>query len=350
LITKAIALRLNSVLDQLISPCQSAYIPGRIITNKVRILKTYRKYASLHRRQFSIISLDAKKAFDSVDHSYIVEILKKYGFGDTFIHTFKTLYKNNESSVLLNGFKSEKFKIERGVKQGDALSCGIFILAIDPLLRNIEHCNEIIPVELTSTNRERRSFSQKVLAYADDITVITTSTQNSIQAIFKQYEILTNLSGLTLNADKTEILNSIDNNQTCNIEYNGNVVHLTPLDSIIICGIKFSNNKNDEYEYNVCRRINEMETQLKKWVCRNLTLNGRNIIAKTFGMSQLIYSFQCCEIKERELRLIERLYFKFLWSKSWETIAPDRIKGPFLKTIKTMEASTVWTLKRYTKP
>jgi hypothetical protein len=334
LITKTIALRLNVVLDNLICPCQSAYIPGRNITNNVRILKTYRKYANVHGKQFSIVSLDARKAFDSVDHSYISEVLIRYGFGANFIHMFKTLYKNNESSVLLNGYKSEKFKIERGVKQGDALSCGIFILAIDPLLRNIEKCEQIEPIELTSTNRDRRTFSQKVLAYADDITVITAATQASIQAIFSQYEILTNLSGLTLNADKTEIINSIDNTMLYNIQYNGNMVPITPLDSIIICGIKFSNNENDEYEYNVCRRINEMESQLKKWVCRNLTLNGRNIIAKTFGMSQLIYSFQCCEIRDRELRDIERLYFRFLWSKSWDTTAPDRIKRSILKNEK----------------
>jgi exonuclease III len=263
LITKAIALRLNSVLDDIISTSQSAYIPGRVISNNVRILKVYRKYANLHRKQFSIVSLDARKAFDSVDHTYITEVLKKYGFGTNFIHTFKTLYNNNESTVLLNGYKSGKFKIERGVKQGDALSCGIFILAIDPLLRNIEKSENIIPIELTSNNRNRRTFLQKVLAYADDITVITAATQESIQAIFSQYEMLTNLSGLTLNAEKTEIINSLDNTQSYNIQYNGNTVHITPIESIIICGIKLLNNEAEEYEYNVCRRINDMETQLK---------------------------------------------------------------------------------------
>jgi hypothetical protein len=334
IVTKTLALRLNKILDDVISPCQSAYIPGRNITNNIRILKTCRKYANLHQTNMSIVSLDAKKAFDSVDHSYIKEALKRYGFGPKFIHTFETLYKSNQSSVIVNGFKSATFDIKRGVKQGDALSCGLFILAIDPLLRKIENCAEIEPFTMTSNNRRRLSVRQKVLAYADDITVITTPTNSSIQAIFDQYNKLSLLSGLTLNADKTEIINSQAADIHFNVTYNGNNFGLSPLNNLVICGIMFSNNENTEYEYNVLRRISEMETQLKKWLCRNLTLNGRNIVAKTYGMSQLIYTFQCCEVKEKELIEIERIYFKFLWSKKWEVKAPDRIKRAILKNSK----------------
>jgi hypothetical protein len=77
-----------------------------------------------------------------------------------------------------------------------------------------------------------------------------------------------------------------------------------------------------------------MENQLKRWICRDLTLNGRNMIAKTFGFSQLIYAMQCCSIKVEDITRIERLYFKFLWSKKWDSAAPDRIKRTILKSPK----------------
>jgi hypothetical protein len=73
-----------------------------------------------------LISLDAKKAFDSVDHRYIEDTLKAYGFGLGFINIFKVLYKGITARILINGFLSESIHIERGVKQGDALSCAIF--------------------------------------------------------------------------------------------------------------------------------------------------------------------------------------------------------------------------------
>ncbi len=119
-----------------------------------------------------LISLDAKKAFDSVDHKYIEETLSAYGFGPIFIHTFRTLYKNITARVLINGFLGEAIKIERGVKQGDALSCAIFILCIDPLLRNLNKNTRIKEVQLRRKNKANNDIKFKAAAYADDISVI----------------------------------------------------------------------------------------------------------------------------------------------------------------------------------
>jgi hypothetical protein len=57
-----------------------------------------------------------------------VPALGAYGFGDKFIKYFNTLHNGLSAKVLVNGFFSEKINIERGVKQGDALSCFLFIL------------------------------------------------------------------------------------------------------------------------------------------------------------------------------------------------------------------------------
>jgi hypothetical protein len=103
-----------------------------------------------------LISLDAKKAFDSVDHKYIEETLIAYGFGPGFIQIFKTLYRNIIAKILVNGFASESIKIERGVKHGDALSCAIFILCIDPLLRNLNKNKRI-----ESQNQKKKWIKQR---------------------------------------------------------------------------------------------------------------------------------------------------------------------------------------------
>ena len=105
------------------------------------------------------------------------------------------------AQVQVNGFISDLFKISRGIKQGDAMSCALFIIAIDPLIRNIEHNLNIIPLELT------RGCMIKTVAYADDIAVITTNTDEAVNSVLDEYMKLTKCSGLTLNADKTEIVN-----------------------------------------------------------------------------------------------------------------------------------------------
>ena len=74
-----------------------------------------------------LVSLDAKKAFDSVDHGYIERMLKKYGFGPNFIKYIKTLYAKLTAKLLINGNRSKIIKILRGIKQGDPLSCVLLL-------------------------------------------------------------------------------------------------------------------------------------------------------------------------------------------------------------------------------
>ncbi len=151
IITKALAMRMAKVLESIIDKSQTAYVPGRSVSNNLRS-NFYKNFCRKKNEDAVLISLDAKKAFDSVDHKYIERTLKAYGFGAYFILTFKTLYNNLKARILVNGFMSETLKIETGVKQGDALSCAIFIICIDPLIRNLNKSDTL----MTSVSYEKR--------------------------------------------------------------------------------------------------------------------------------------------------------------------------------------------------
>ena len=67
-------------------------------------------------------------------------------------------------------------------------------------------------------------------------------------------------------------------------------------------------------------------------MCRNLTPEGKILIVKTFGLSQLIYNLQCYPILDKDISNIEKLIFKFIWSRDWSKgRACDRIKRSVLK-------------------
>jgi hypothetical protein len=116
------------------------------VTDNLRTNFYFKQYCKSNKRNSVLISLDAKKAFDSVDHKYIEETLHAYGFGPKLISTFKVLFNKITARILVNGFQSDSINIERGVKQGDALSCAIFIICIDPLIRNINYNENIKPI------------------------------------------------------------------------------------------------------------------------------------------------------------------------------------------------------------
>ena len=321
IITKAYSLKVGSHLKDIISESQMGYVPGRDINFNNRILRLALNFCNSSDLDYTIMSLDAQKAYDSVDHVYINNTLKAYGFPDNFIMAVNVLHNNLQAQVQINGYLSNSFMIKRGVKQGDALSCALFIIAIDPLIRNIE-MNQNIPNLPLAAN-----CNIKTLAYADDIAIISQNSDDSFNNIFFEYGKLTRTSGLTLNADKTEILNlSKSERQSSKATYLNNELTLGHKQEITICGNCLSLDNTRCYEVNITNKISKLRNQLNLWKTRQLSINGKMIIIKTFAISQLIFSSQFQVISPKDIRKIEHLCYNFLWN------GPDRIKRKFLKS------------------
>ena len=79
---------------------------------------------------------------------------------------------------------------------------------MEPLLRNITKNNTITAIRSRTINYTW----PKIIGYADDVTIITENSNNSVKQVFHEYERLTKASGLKLNAVKTEKLNITSQN------------------------------------------------------------------------------------------------------------------------------------------
>lgn len=333
IITKALANRMAKHLESVIHSSQTAYVPGRSVIDNLRANLYMKNYCERNKIDGLMVSLDAKKAFDSVSHEYIRKVLKAYGVGDNFIKYFNVLYKDISVKILVNGFFSEKVMIKRGVKQGDALSCALFILCIDPLIRNINANNNVEQISFKS-KLTNTIGGIKCSGYADDITIICMNTNRSIKAIFSEYERLTVLSGLELNADKTEVIRIGNRIEEISLTFNylNKSYTVKTVGCIKVCGVYYCNDASEEYDLNILEKIERLEIQLKKWMCRGLTTEGKILIIKTYGLSQLIYNLQTYQIRNEDLIIIERMIFKFIWSKNWNTHrVSERIKRSVLK-------------------
>ena len=199
LITKSLSQRMGDNLDSVIGHQQTAYLRNRQITDNLNLMQHTIERSNELDSPSMIVSLDAEKAFDSIEHWYIKAVLCKIGLED-FCRTFDLLYKGQEVKILLNKQIAGSYNIKNGVKQGDALSCILFILGIEPLIRNIERDDEITGLTLGN------SKIPKIISYADDVACLIRPTQQNLDAVFRNYESMTKISGLKLNADKTEII------------------------------------------------------------------------------------------------------------------------------------------------
>ena len=81
-----------------------------------------------------LVMMDVEKAFNSLDHKFLISIPKKFGFGQNFISWIETILKNQEPCVINSGTTTKYFKLNRGSRQGDPISAYLFFLALEILL------------------------------------------------------------------------------------------------------------------------------------------------------------------------------------------------------------------------
>ena len=113
-----------------------------------------------------MISIDFQKAFDAIEWCYLQRRLESFNFGPEFIRWVMTFNNNVQSCVINNGFTSDYFTLERGVRQGDPLSPHLFGVAVKETLA-IEFRQNTAIKGITIGKDET-----KLLQYADNTTAV----------------------------------------------------------------------------------------------------------------------------------------------------------------------------------
>ena len=172
--TKLIAHRIAKILPKLINEDQTGYVKGRYIGQNIRVIKDVMKLTDLEQISGITIFIDCKKALDTVDWRFLHKTLEMFNFGPQIQQWVKTFYSDATSCVINNGYASEFFKLQRGVRQGCLLSGPLFVLCAEILANSIRADKTINGLNIY--NREIKPSH-----YADDTTVLVadlSSAQN----------------------------------------------------------------------------------------------------------------------------------------------------------------------------
>ena len=84
-LSKAISTRLKTALPTLVSSQQTAYVKNRFIEESGRLISDIIEISSCFNITGFLVTTDIEKAFDSLDHSVLISVLKKFSFGKNFI-------------------------------------------------------------------------------------------------------------------------------------------------------------------------------------------------------------------------------------------------------------------------
>ena len=99
-----------------------------------------------------LVTVDIEKAFESVDHLFLVAILEKLSFGIEFIEWIKILLNNQESCVSNGGKTSKYFKLERQTRQGDPISADLLIIVLGAVFQIIKETSNIEGFDIFQKN------------------------------------------------------------------------------------------------------------------------------------------------------------------------------------------------------
>ena len=95
-----------------------------------------------------IKSIDAEKAFDKIQHPFLIKTLSKVGIKGAFLNLIKAIYKRPTANIILNGQKLRAFPLRSGTRQGCRLSPLLFNIVLEVLATVIRQEKEIKGIQI----------------------------------------------------------------------------------------------------------------------------------------------------------------------------------------------------------
>lgn len=206
IISKLLTRRLQPILHLLISENQSAFVPGRAISDNVLItheVQHYLKKSKAKKYSSMAVKTNMSKTYDIIEWNFIEFVLSKFGFHPRMVQWIMQCITTVTYSFLLNGTAQGYVKPSRGVRQGDPLSPYIFILCsevLSGLCNKAQREGMLVGIRLA---KESRRVNHLLFAY--DNMFFTKAAKKSCEALHDILLTYESVSGQKINVAKSSI-------------------------------------------------------------------------------------------------------------------------------------------------
>ena len=329
---KALQMRLQEPLSEIISPDQCAYLWNRFILDNILLTHETLSWAKKSKQDTIFLKLDFSKAFDRVDWRFLFLIMTRMGFPFSFINLVKLTLNDACAAINVNGQVSPSFPIERGVRQGCPLAPLLFLLMGEALHATIHQAQEY--GNIRGVQLPKSEDQQLTLQFADDTSFTVRAEQASVSNLVSILQSFTLASGLHINWEKSGAYwvgragpppawaNAFG--WTWGAEDGISKLLGTPF------GLSLTTSDSDQF------LLDKIQSKLTYWTTTKLSLAVRRLIVNQVLMSTLWYFVGVLAGSRQVIKKIQALLRNYLWSGrehkararvAWDTCAKKKSVG-----------------------
>ena len=348
---KVLANRLQSIAPEVIHYTQAGFIRGRQIAENLMKILQVMEHCEKHDKPGLLVACDFMKAFDTCEWEAIYIALAAFGIGENFVKMVKVFFTQPLACVSNNGYWSEWYTPSRATRQGCCLSPIIFDFLVEILGHKIRENLEIKGIMIAGEEIKSGQF-------ADDLWSTLEANQENLNNLLREIDNFAEFSGLTLNAEKTNILRIGSFKDSDATFYTMKRLYWSP-GPIKILGIQFITDKEEMIKLNYYDTLHKVRTILNNWAYRNLTLMGKIVVVNSLISSLFVHKFLALPTPPKKFfKEYKSLIVSFLWNEKVPKIAYEKIIQNYrfmgLKLVDLEQKETAlkaaWPIKWTEKP
>ena len=142
-----------------------------------------------------IISIDAEKAFDKIQHPFMINTIQKMGIEETYLNIVKAIYDKPTANIILNCEKLKAFPLRSGTRHGCPLSPLLSNIVLEVLAISIREKKEIKGIHIIK--------EVKLSLFADDMILYIENPKDTIRKLLELISEFSKVAGYKITTQKS---------------------------------------------------------------------------------------------------------------------------------------------------
>ncbi|KAL5572899.1 hypothetical protein UlMin_022496 [Ulmus minor] len=311
IISKMLANRLRKVMNYIISVEQSAFIPGRLISDNAII-----GFECLHaikrrktKKNHLALKLDMEKAYDRVEWGFIREVMGKLGFSVGWTNKIMACISSVSYAFQLNGQKFGHLTPSRGLRQGDPLSPYLFLLCGEGLSSLLHHYEQAGRIQGLKCGLRGPTISH--LLFADDSLLFLEAKTSACLAMKEVLNLYEAASGQAVNLLKSAVCfgPKLPEGEAASMAGLLGIPRVRCHEKYL--GLPCFTGKNKQGIFSSIK--DRVWNKLCGWKSKLLSAGGREILSKTVIQAIPSYAMNLFKLPISLINELHRLCAQFWW-------------------------------------